>query len=161
EDSAPAIPAGTSPVNAQINIEDSIEASVAMDLEPDGSLITPPSSPYHPDSNHPTSTCSSPSGSPIPFALLPSENLSLPTSKITHLLALPAYHHPIPVKTNSIQKANPKTAPPESKFLLSPNPFACLAKDPVPPSDSDFLTLSSSTLPDVGSLLPAGEKSTF
>lgn len=88
-------------------------------MEPDGS-ITSPSLPF----NHET-----------PFHQ---------PSKITHLLALPAIHHPRPVKTNTTKKVLPQFST-ESKFLLSVNPFACLD-----PEGS-----SSPTLPSEGSLLPS------
>ncbi|CAN7129163.1 unnamed protein product, partial [Brassica rapa subsp. narinosa] len=78
--------------------------TATMNLEPDGSIISPPSSP----------TCSpSHPSSPFPTNLLDPQAISLPSPdtsfvhfnpdnhllhprKITHLLALPAVHHPRP-----------------------------------------------------------------
>ncbi|WZZ09709.1 hypothetical protein YC2023_095630 [Brassica napus] len=116
--------------------------TATMNLEPDGSIISPPSSP----------TCSpSHPSSPFPTNLLDPQAISLPSPdtsfvhfnpdnhllhprKITHLLALPAVHHPRPVKTST--HGTPPRPTVESKFSLSLNPFACLDTEPPSPPPS-------------------------
>lgn len=141
----------------------SLQAASPIDLDADGSIITPPSSPSSPFSPPPSSPLVPPSQSKSPppspisaaspfftFSQSGPSNHPPPPSSISHLLALPAIHHPRPVKTSITPHLC--IASTDSKFHLSQNPFACLAPDPPSPS--------SSTTPAVGSLLPAGEKTT-
>ena len=140
--------AGTIPTTDAASVAPCPDKELVLDS--DGSIISPPSSPPHP-----SSPPSSPDPFIIPFHQLPHDNLLPHPSKISHLLALPAIHHPRPVKINSSRKP-PPTQSSESKFPLSVNPFACLAPDPPP---SSFLSdLLPSTVPAEGSLLPEGEK---
>ncbi|CDY22212.1 BnaC01g38890D [Brassica napus] len=89
---------------------------------------------------------------------------------ITHLLALPAVHHPRPINPKNFKKPLSPSHPPPSKYLLSINPFACLAtppaeppspSGPAPSSDPSFPSSSSSssdfTTLAVGSFLSEGE----
>lgn len=154
----------SSPPSSALAPDDSCESSVAMVLDPDGSLATPPFFPAPPPSNLTLLFPFPPVDSPNPFSHISSDSYPPPSSAVTHLLVLPAYHHSRPVKTYSFKKVNP-CLPFESKFLVSPNPFACLAKEPIPPFDPPVDPCSPSLpapiLPAVGSLLPAVENPTF
>lgn len=135
------------------NQEDAI-----MILEPDGTISTPHVSPHFTSNNLPVSPSPSPEGFSIPFDYSPFDNQPPPPSKITHLLAFFAVHHPRPVKFFSSKKSNLPITSSDSKFPLSLNPFACLSLEP--PSDSSFpppLSSCPPTLPSEGSLQPAGE----
>ncbi|KAH0938412.1 LOW QUALITY PROTEIN: hypothetical protein HID58_005873 [Brassica napus] len=93
----------------------------------DGILLTPPSSPP-------------PSPSTVVFAKNFTKDTPLLPEAITHLLALPAVHHPRPINPKNFKKPLSPSHPPPSKYLLSINPFACLATPPAePPSPSDDL----------------------
>ncbi|CAG7905327.1 unnamed protein product [Brassica rapa] len=159
------LPAGDSACEAPVDLGPSPPSNHAVEpspnsdqfsdpisLDPDGSIISPPSSPrspssprapspFDPNGLHPFSPPSSDSTS-VPFN---NDNPIPHPAKITHLLALPAVHHPRPVKTRSPKNLLPHFTT-ESKFPLSVNPFACLDPELLPPP----------TLPVEGSLLLVG-----
>lgn len=131
-------------------------ASTSLCLDPDGSIISPPSSP-RPHLPEPSLPSSPPS--PSLSVSFNHDPLLLQPKQISHLVALPAIHHPKPIKPIPSRKTPPPLPFPESRFLLSANPFAPLDLDP-PPSPSLNPPLAPNTLPTEGSLLPVGVKPT-
>ncbi|KAH0930190.1 hypothetical protein HID58_015917, partial [Brassica napus] len=131
------LPAGDSACEAPVDLGPSPPSNHAVEpspnsdqfsdpisLDPDGSIISPPSSPrspssprapspFDPNGLHPFSPPSSDSTS-VPFN---NDNPIPHPAKITHLLALPAVHHPRPVKTRSPKNLLPHFTT-ESKFPL-------------------------------------------
>ncbi|KAJ0257515.1 hypothetical protein HA466_0083670 [Hirschfeldia incana] len=130
-------------------------------LDSDGSIISPPPSPRCNRLDHPhVSPPISPLSSPPPILFKP-DNRCLHPNQITHLVALPAIHHPRPIKTSTFRKATSPLPFPESKFPLSVNPFALLEPEPSSPPLARNPSLPSSTNPSEGSLLSAGVKPTL
>ncbi|KAG2245960.1 hypothetical protein Bca4012_091139 [Brassica carinata] len=126
---------------------------------------SPPSMP----STIPHSSCLPPVTDDV-FAENFTKDTPLLPETITHLLALPAVHHPRPINPKNFKKPLSPSHPPPSKYLLSINPFACLAtppaeppspSGPAPSSDPSFPSSSSSssdfTTLAVGSFLSEGE----
>lgn len=150
----PVVPSSPQAVD-EVAMDD--QTSSPIILEPDGSIISPPSSPL---STHPfDSESNSPPSSDSFYVHFNSETHLHHPSKITHLLALPAIHHPRPVNTKTYKKLTLPRLSTNSKFPLSANPFACLDMEPssTPPQTSFHLL---PTLPAEGSLLPVGVKPT-